>query len=161
MLLLKAAGPYDDDREHAVQRVTLLVLLQSAGKDSLRTLGTAMLALERGDSAQALKLVADLAPRLEPAGAAEANLLAGRLALAGRDTSAALRFLRLADDRLVPGVAPAARFMAARLTAASGRTEEAKTLLEQLILDYPESAVVPEARRFRDTLRGAIPGGGP
>lgn len=158
--LLKAAGPYDDDREHAVQRVTLLVLLQSAGKDSLPTLGTAMLSLERGDSAQAMKQVADLAPRLAPAGAAEAYLLAGQLALAGRDTSAALRFLRLADDTLVAGVAPAARFLIARISAASGRADEAKALLEHLILDYPESAVVPEARRFRDRLRGAIPGGG-
>jgi tetratricopeptide (TPR) repeat protein len=158
--LLKDAGPYDDEREHAVQRVTLLVLLQSAGKDSSRALGTALLALERGDSSAALKEIAELAPHLAPSGAAEAHLLAGQLSLARRDTVAALRFFRLADDTLVPGVAPAARFQVARITAASGKRDEATKLLEQLIVDYPESAVVPEARRFRDTLRGAIPGGG-
>ncbi len=158
--LLKAAGPYDDERAQAVERVTLLVLLQSSGQDSSRALGTAVLSLERGDSARALKQFADLAAHLAPAGAAEAHLLAGQLALAGRDTVAALRFLRLADDTLVPGVAPAARFLVARITAAAGRSEEANALLERLIVDYPESAVVPEARRFRDSLRGAIPGGG-
>ncbi len=159
--LLKAAGPYDDEREHAVQRVTLLVMMQSAGADSLRNLGAALLSLERGDSAKALRQLADLAPRLAPAGAAEAHLLAGQLALGARDTTAALRFLRLADDTLVPGVAPAARMLVARVMAGSGRAEEAKALLERLIVDYPGSAVVPEARRFRDALRGAIPGGGP
>ena len=158
--LLKAAGPYDDEREHAVQRVTLLVMMQSAGADSSRNLGAALLSLERGDSAKAMQQLADLALRLAPAGAAEAHLLAGQLALAARDTAVALRFLRLADDTLVPGVAPAARMLVARITAGSGRADEAKALLERLIVDYPESAVVPEARRFRDALRGAIPGGG-
>lgn len=158
--LLKAAGPYDDVREHAVQRVTLLVMIQSAGTDSLRSLGTALLSLERRDSAKAMQQLADVAPRLAPAGAAEAHLLAGQLALAARDTAAALRFLRLADDTLVPGVAPAARMLVARITAGSGRADEAKGILERLIIDFPESAVAPEARRFRDALRGAIPGGG-
>jgi tetratricopeptide (TPR) repeat protein len=158
--LLKAAGPYDDEREHAVQRVTLLVMIQSAGTDSLRDLGAALLSLERGDSAAAMRRLADLSPRLAPAGAAEAHFLVGQLALAARDTIVALRFLRLADDTLVPGVAPAARMLVARIIAGSGRAEEARALLERLIVDYPESAVVPEARRFRDALRGAIPGGG-
>ena len=159
-MLLKAAGPYDDDREHAVQRVTLLVMMQSAGADSQRTFGQALLSLERGDSSRALQQLTDLAPRLAPAGAAEAHLLAGQLALAARDTTNALRFLRLAEDTLVPGVAPAAQMLIVRITAAAGHTAEAKSLLERLIVDYPESAVVPEARRFRDALRGVIPGGG-
>lgn len=155
--LLKAAGPYDDDREHAVQRVTLLVMLQSAGKDSLPALGSAMLTLERGDTAAAVTQLGALAPQLAPAGAAESRLLAGQLAVARHDTSTALRFLRLADDTLVPGVAPAARLLVARLTAASGHAADAITMIERLILDYPESAVVPEARRLRDALRGAVP----
>ncbi len=158
--LLKAAGPYDDDHEHAVQRVTLLVLLQAAGKDSLPALGTALLALERGDSAQALKGILEVAGQLTPSGAAEAHLLAGQLSLARGDTAKALGLFKLADDSLVPGVAPAARFQVARITAAAGHRADATTLLERLIVDYPESAVVPEARRLRDTLRGAIPAGG-
>jgi hypothetical protein len=38
-----------------------------------------------------------------------------------------------------------------------GRNDEARTRLESLILEYPESAIVPLARRMLDRLRGAVP----
>ena len=56
--------------------------------------------------------------------------------------------------------APSARLLRARLLAARGDTGTATGLLESLILDFPESAVVPEARRMRDVLRGRLPNGG-
>lgn len=155
--LLKVAGPYDDERETAVERVTLLTLLQAAKKDSLPALGAAMLALERGDSAKAIDGLATLAGDLEPNGAAEARLLAGRLALARRDTATASKLLKAADVAEAPATAAAARLDLARLAVLAGHPDEARALLEKLILDFPESAVVPEARRMRDTLRGAIP----
>ena len=37
------------------------------------------------------------------------------------------------------------------------RNTEAITLLEHLILTYPTSALVPQARRALDEARGAIP----
>lgn len=159
--LLRAAGPYDDERETAVARVTLLALLQSSAKDSLPDLGTALLALERGDSAAAIKGLIVVAGQLEPNGAAEARLLAGRLAVARHDTATAARLLREADVSEAPATAAAARLDLVRLAIQAGRTEEANHMLEKLILDYPESAVVPEARRLRDILRGAIPRRGP
>ncbi|MES2125410.1 MAG: tetratricopeptide repeat protein [Gemmatimonadota bacterium] len=158
--LLQAAGPYDEERETAVERVTLLVLLQSAGPDSLPQLGSALLALERGDSATAVAGLTQVAEKLKPTGAAEARLLAGRLALSIRDTARAARLLQAADVAEAPATAAAARLDLIRLAMVTGKTAEAEKLLEQLILDYPESAVIPEARRLRDQLRGGVPGGG-
>ena len=157
--LLQAAGPYDDEREVAVVRVTLLVLLQSAGKDSLPVLGAALLALERGDTTATIAGLTEAATQLEPRGAAEARLLAGRIAMARRDTTTAARLLRQADVREAPGTAAAARLELARLAVLGGRDDEARQLLEKLLVDFPESAVIPEARRLRNRLLGTIPGG--
>ncbi|MGH7594411.1 MAG: tetratricopeptide repeat protein, partial [Gemmatimonadales bacterium] len=158
--LLKQAGPYDDEREQALERVTLLTLIQVIGQDSVPALGQALSALERGDSGRAISGLSVLATTLQPAGAAETRLLAARIALATRDTATAMVLLRAADVKTVPASAAAARLDIARISIAAGRTADARRTLEQLILDFPESAVVPEARRLRDTLRGAIPGGG-
>ena len=158
--LLKQAGPYDEEREQALERVTLLTLIQAIGRDSLPALGDALSALERGDSSRAIRGLATLAAVLKPGGAAETRLLAARIALATRDTANGLALLRAADVKEAPATAAAARLDIARISIAAGRTAEARSELEQLILDFPESAVVPEARRLRDTVRGAVPGGG-
>ncbi|MES2303908.1 MAG: hypothetical protein V4558_00270 [Gemmatimonadota bacterium] len=157
--LLQAAGPYDEERETAVARVTLLVLLQASGKDSMPGLGTALLALERGDSVAAIAGLSAVATRLAPGGAAEARLLAGRIAVARRDTATAGVLLRAADVPEAPATAAAARLDLVRLALLAGRTDDAGRILEKLILDFPESAVIPEARRLRDVMRGALPGG--
>jgi hypothetical protein len=158
--LLKAAGPYDDDQANALERVTLLTLMQSVGKDSLPALGAALLLLERGDSAGAVAALDSVAGRLEAPAGAELHLLAGRVALARLDSVTAARLFRAADVAGAPGVAAEARLALARLDAAAGRTDAARAALEKLILDFPESAVVPDARRLRDQLRGALPPGG-
>ncbi len=155
---LKLAGPYDDEREHAVERVTLLALLQAVGRDSLAALGQAMLALERSDTATAITGLETIAATLEEGGAAEMRLLAGRLALSRADTAAAGRLLRGANVAERPATAAAARLSLARLEVLAGRTAAAMTMLESLILEFPESSVVPEARRMRDAIAGTIPG---
>jgi hypothetical protein len=53
--------------------------------------------------------------------------------------------------------APAAELEWARLLLRRQRTTEAIRHLEHLILTYPESAVVPEARRELERAKGAIP----
>jgi hypothetical protein len=158
--LLKAAGPYADEREQALERITLLTLIQAIGVDSLPALGGALIALERGDSARAVQQLGALAGMLKPGGAAETRLLAARVALALRDTAGAVALLRAADVKESPAAAAAARLDIARIDVAAGRVAQARTQLEQLIIDFPESAVVPEARRLRDTLPAAVPGGG-
>ena len=57
-----------------------------------------------------------------------------------------------------PGAAPAAAELAwARLLRRRGEAAAAVQHLEHLILTYPESAVVPQARRELDQAKGAIP----
>ncbi|MEO8755383.1 MAG: hypothetical protein ABI624_22195, partial [Casimicrobiaceae bacterium] len=158
--MLKQAGPYDEEREQALERVSLLSLIQAIGADSSVALGHALLLLERADSVRAVAELSELAATFKAPGAAETRLLAGRIALAHRDTLAAVKLLELANVKEQPGTAAAARLELARIGAAAGRSSDARAMLEQLILDFPESALVPEARRLRDTLRGAIPAGG-
>jgi hypothetical protein len=158
--LLKQAGPYDEAREQALERVTLLTLIQAIGQDSLPALGDALSALERGDSSRAIRGLAALAGTLKAGGAAETRLLAARIALAIRDTAGSLALLHAADAKEAPAAAAAARLDIARISIAGGRAAEARSELEQLIIDFPGSALVPEARRLRDSIRGIVPGGG-
>jgi hypothetical protein len=158
--LLKQAGPYDEAREQALERVTLLTLIQAIGQDSLPALGDALSALERGDSGRAIRGLAALAGTLKAGGAAETRLLAARIALAIRDTAGSLALLHAADAKEAPAAAAAARLDIARISIAGGRAADARSELEQLIIDFPGSALVPEARRLRDSIRGIVPGGG-
>jgi hypothetical protein len=154
----KAAGPYAGDRADATRRTAFLALLQPIQADTLPGLGQAMLRLEQGDTAEASagleSVAADLAPQH---GGAELNLLAGRLLAATGRTAEAERLLRAATTGEAPGTAPAAELALADLLLSSKRPGEAVELLEHLILTYPQSALVPQARRKLDEARGAVP----
>ncbi len=158
--LLKQAGPFDDDREQSLGRISLLTLIQAVGEDSVPALGAALLTLASGDSARAVTQLTALAITFKDAGAAETRLLAARVALARHDTVSALALLQLADIKELPATAAAARMEVAQIRIAEKRESDARGILEQLILDFPASALVPEARHLRDTLRGAVPVGG-
>jgi hypothetical protein len=154
----KAAGPYTGDRAEATRRTALLALLQPLEVDSLPELGRSLLQLEQGDTAQATAALELLANELPPQhGGAELHLLAGRLlASAGRSADAE-RLLRAAAVREAPATAPAAELALAELLISTQRPGEAVELLEHLILTYPQSALVPQARRKLDEARGAVP----
>src|SRR5690606_11589976 len=78
--LLRAAGPFAGARETAVSRTTVLAMLQVIEDDSLPALGSALLKLERRDSAAAAKDLEQVAAGMEAAkGGAEILLLAGRV----------------------------------------------------------------------------------
>ncbi|MBA2293003.1 MAG: hypothetical protein H0W15_11175 [Gemmatimonadales bacterium] len=157
---LRLAGPYDTQREHAVERVTLLVLLQAVGRDTMQALGAAITAIEVGDTADAIARLGAIAEGLEPQGAAACRLLAGHLAVAVGDTAAATRLWRSANVAEAPASAAEARYSLARVERLGGRADAARELLESLLLEFPDSAIVPEARRLYDQVRGATPGGG-
>ena len=154
----KAAGPYTSDRLEATRRTALLALLQPMEVDSSPALGRALLLLEQADTAQAALALEQVASDFPPQrGGAELNLLVGRLyALTGKPADAE-RLFRAAAVREAPGTAPAAELALAELLLATGRPNEAITVLERLILSYPQSALVPQARRKLDEARGAIP----
>jgi hypothetical protein len=162
---LRLAGPYDDERLQAVERVRLLTLIKAVATDTLLGFGLALRSLERGDTALASLAFGNLADSVAPAGAAALHLFAADLAFARGDTSRALTMATAADvagadsAATADATAPAARILRARIIAARGDPVAAVALLESLILDFPESAVVPEARRMRDLLRGAVPTG--
>lgn len=156
--LLRQAGPYAGTREEATDRTALLALLQPIEADSLPDLGAALLLLERADSSDAAKAFERIAARLPLArGGAELRLLAGRIERLRGEHASAERLLRAAGSEAAPATAPAAELELARLLITVRRQAEAVTLLEHLILTYPTSALVPQARRLLDETRGAIP----
>jgi TolA-binding protein len=157
---LAAAGPFAVDRSDATERASVLAILQVLDADTLPQLGAAYLALERGDTSAAATGFAELAARL-PAerGGGELTLLAGRLRQAQGSIPQAEQLFRKAGAATGTAAAPAARLELARVLVRQGKQGEAITALEELILEYPESAVAPQARRLLDTVRGGIPRG--
>ncbi|HEX6644909.1 MAG TPA: hypothetical protein VF037_09525 [Gemmatimonadales bacterium] len=155
---LRMAGPYAGTREEATERTALLALLQPIEADSLPALGAALLELERRDSARAANALEAVAAGLPvEQGGAELRLLAGRIERGRGETRSAERLLRAAATEAAPATAPAAELELARLLVSVERHAEAITLLEHLILTYPTSALVPQARRLLDETKGAIP----
>jgi tetratricopeptide (TPR) repeat protein len=154
----RMAGPFAGDRSEATRRTVLLGLLQPIEADSVPALGDAMLALARGDTARAADGLERVGADLTPArGGAEATLLAARLAAARGDTTTAERRLRVAAAPEAPATAPAAELALGELLLARRRSADAVAQLEHLILTYPQSVLVPQARRLLDQARGAVP----
>jgi tetratricopeptide (TPR) repeat protein len=156
--LFRAAGPYAGSRDEATDRTTVAALAQRANVERAPELGTAFLALERGDTAGAVSHFERAATELSADhGRSDVLAFAGRLALDCKDERAAHLFTSaLASDSTGPA-APTAELGLAELAWRAGRADEARTRLEHLILGHPESALVPQARRLLDRVRGAIP----
>jgi len=160
----RAAGPYALDRAAATDRTAMMAMLQRIQEESSPELGAALLSLARGDSVAAIAAIAALrraAARLpEQGGRLEVLLLAGQVAAQkGGDqgpTAIALfdEIVRAGGEGAAP---PAAELEWARLLVRDGRSAEAIPHLEHLILTYPNSAFVPEARRVLERAKGAIP----
>jgi tetratricopeptide (TPR) repeat protein len=157
----RAAGPYAGERAAATDRTAMLALLQPIPVDTLPELGAALLTLARGDSAAAIAALRRVAGRLDAGGGrSDVLLVAGRVAarLGGlHDGTAAQLFEEIARAGGTGAAAPAAELEWARLLVRQGRTADAVQRLEHLILTYPGSAFVPEARRELERARGAIP----
>ena len=156
---LRFAGPYAGTREEATARASLLATLQTIEADSLPELGAAWLALVKGDTAAAVAGLERVARGLPPGqGGAALQLLAGEAAAAAGDRGDAARLFTAAATAEAPATAPAAELALGRLLLAQGKREEAVAQFEHLILTYPQSALVPQARRGMDEARGAVPG---
>ncbi|MGE0552256.1 MAG: hypothetical protein AB7R55_02380 [Gemmatimonadales bacterium] len=152
------AGPFAGERSEAVSRTTLLSLLQVIEEDSLPALGAALLALERRDStgaAQGLETVGGSLPKEK--GGGEALLLAGRVRAGLKDAAGARSLFERVAGFEVPASAAQAELELARLHLAADQKAPAIELLEHLLVTYPASAVVPQARRLLDIAKGAIP----
>ena len=157
-LLFQQAGPYAGTRAEATERTAFLALIQPIEADSLPALGAALLALERGDTTGAVAALDRAAQGLPPkAGGAQVGLLAAELEWERGGMVDAERRLQAVAATTVPATAPAAELDLARLLVALHRGPEAIAQLEHLILTYPRSALIPEARHLLDEVRGAVP----
>jgi len=161
MEAFRVAGPYAADRAAATERTAMMALLQRIQEESSPELGAALLTLARGDSVAGVAALRRAASRLPvQGGRLEVLLLAGQVAAQkGGDqeaTAVALfdEIVRAGGEGAAP---PAAELEWARLLVRTGRSAEAVPHLEHLILTYPNSAFVPEARRVLERARGAIP----
>jgi len=154
-----AAGPYTQSRAEATRRSRALVILERIQGGRLPVLGASLLAVVQGDTGRGLQGLREAAGLLPPGGGrAEVLVLAGDLAAAAGDTALSESLLLEAMSVEPDGpVAPAAELALASLYASTGRNEEAARRLEHLVLTFPDSAVVPQARRLLDRVRGAIP----
>ena len=163
--LFRLAGPYAGDRRDATERTAMLALLQQVPIDPFPELGGALLALARGDSAGALQALRLAARRLGTAGNGEgrpdvlllAGRIAARLAAVEQQQAAVALFDEVVKTDVKGAAAPAAELEWARLLVRQLQTADAITHLEHVILNYPASAVVPEARRELERAKGAIP----
>jgi hypothetical protein len=117
-----------------------------------------MFRLEQADTAHAIDGLEEAARTLPPdRGGAGVVFFAGQLAAASGKGADAERLLRAAAVKDAPATAPAAELALAELLLTQNRPADAVARLEHLILTYPESALVPQARRRLDQARGAVP----
>ena len=159
----RQAGPYAGDRAAATERTAMLALLQHVQAESSPELGAALLTLARGDSVTAVAALRHAAaPLPAQGGKLEVLLLAGQIAAekGGEQEAAAIavfdEIVRAGADS--GSAAPAAAELEwARLLIRQNRAADAIPHLEHVILAYPTSAFVPEARRVLERAKGAIP----
>ena len=157
----RTAGPYAGDRDATTARTAMLALLEQVDIPQSPELGAALLQLERGDSSGAVAGLRRAADRLSTArGRPDVLLVAGRIAAGlgpAQDGTAADLFTAVVQQGGLGAAAPAAELELARLLLRRARPTEAVAHLEHLILTFPGSAVVPEARRELERAKGAIP----
>lgn len=155
----RAAGPLAGTRDESIKRTEIAGLIQRIEPDSVPEFGKAMYLLARGDTAEALVQFAVAADSLPPRGGrADVLFYAGRVAKAKGDHTRAQPLLLgvLAADP-TGASAPVAEFNLAESYSLAGKPRESIKHLEHLILTYPQSALVPEARRLLDQERGKVP----
>lgn len=134
--------------------VSALALLNRTRLATNEGIGLAFLALARGDSTQASRRFEAAATEV-PEGASLLLTLAARIETARRaEERAVALWRRVAEEHRESGEAPEAQLEWARSLRRRGDVKGAREHLETLILDYPTSALVPQARRELDALRG-------
>jgi hypothetical protein len=135
-----------------------LALIARITMDSAPELGRAFLMLARGDSANAATALAVSGERL-PAAASLLLYTAAQLRMALKDDSNAMPlWQRVVEQYASSAEAPAAELEWARALRRQGDGPGAARRLEHLILTYPQSALVPQARRDLELVRNSIPG---
>ena len=139
------------------EAISALALLSRTKADSAPRVGAAFLALARGDSAAATTALVQGAAEL-PEAAPLLLALAARIHAARRDDVRAISlWTQIVDQYAQAPEAPEADLEWARALRRRGTPAPAVERLEHLILTYPQSALVPQARRELEQLRQRVP----
>lgn len=151
--LLRRTG--DAESGDAAAGLTALTVLSRTRADSAPALGTAFLALARGDSARAAAGFEQAAAAV-PDAAAPLLVAAARLRFArGEGAAAAALWRRVVAEYAAAPEAAEAELAWGRALAARGDRAGARAHLEHLIVTFAESALVPIARRELEALGSA------
>jgi hypothetical protein len=149
--LLRAGG--DASPELALA----LAIVARIRADSSLALGQAFLRLARGDTANAATGLVAATERL-PDVASLLLYTAAQLRMSVRDDINAMPlWQRVVEQYATSAEAPAAELEWARAFRRRGDPANAARRLEHLILTYPQSALVPQARRDLELVRNSIP----
>lgn len=144
-----------DETTH--EAVLALSVLARTRADTSRMVGSAFLALARSDTAAAVEGFEQAATSLTDASSLLLTM-AARLSIAAADTARSLRLWQTVVERYPDAPEAAeAELDWARVLRRRGETKAAVARLEHLILTYPQSALVPQARRELELAKGAIP----
>lgn len=139
------------------QVVTALAFISRAKQPQTPAIGAAFLALARGDSAAASRAFEQAADAV-PEAASFLIGLAARVASARGDEARALALWeRLVAQYEASPEAPEADLEWARTLLRRGNRAAATARLEHLILSWPDSALVPQARDALDRMRATAP----
>lgn len=126
--------------------------------DSAPSLGSAFLTLARGDTAGAANAMVSAAGTM-PELASLLFYTAAQLNAARRQDALAIPlWQRVVEQYAMSAEAPAAELEWARALKRGGDAPGAIRRLEHLILSYPQSALVPQARRDLEIAKSNIPG---
>jgi len=144
--------------ETTPELATALAIVARIRADSAPSLGRAFLMLARNDSAGAAVAFAEAADRQVDATSILLATAAQLRAALKDDTQAIALWRRIVEQQPATPEAPSAELEWARALRRHGDSAAAVARLEHLILTYPQSALVPQARRELELARNAIPG---
>jgi hypothetical protein len=134
-----------------------LALLARTKVDSAPAVGAAFLSLARGDSVTAAAQLESAASHVPDAAALMLNASARIIAARHDDSGAVALWQRVVEKYAGAPEAAEAELEWARVLRRTGDTAGAVRHLEHMILTYPRSALVPQARRELDLAKQSIP----
>ena len=143
--------------ESSPELALALGLIARFKADSAPAIGKAFLALARGDTAGAAAQFLQSAERTPPVRSLLLLTASQLQAALKNDTAAVSLWTRIITDEKDTPEAPQAELEWARLLRRKGDAAGATGHLEHLILAYPQSALVPQARRELELAKSAIP----
>ncbi len=134
-----------------------LALLSRTKVDSVPAVGMAFLSLARGDSVVAATQLEAAASLVPDAAALMLNASARIIAARHDDSGAVALWQRVVEKYPDAPEAAEAELEWARVLRRRGDTAAAIQRLEHMILTYPRSALVPQARRELDLAKQSVP----